>query len=158
MLIQNHQKASTIHRPRGEKIEKPKSESSPALDGFTTGANLTATIGIYGGSTLLGIGGAQELVFKSLFAGDETASAVASVVVGGLVGAGAGYAINKGLDKLGNAVSKTHGKKVSALAKTALIGVAGFESGEVAAACVGTIAAGGVLGGGAGLIADKFRN
>lgn len=131
--------------------------SSPVADGFTRGADWTASALIYGGSTLAGVGLASELVFKSLIGDEVTANAV-SLAVGGLVGLGTGFAINKGFDKVGNAISKEHGRKISTAAKAGLLALAGgTEGAEMLTATVGIVAAGGVVGGGVGLVASKFK-
>ncbi len=159
MLIQNGSSSPQIRKFRSLQPTTLAAESgsSPVGDGFTKGADWTASALIYGGTSLAGMGVASELVFKSLIADEMTAN-VASVVVGGLVGAGTGFAINKGLDKLGSAISKDHGRKISTAAKAGLLSLAGGSEGpEMLAATVGIVAAGGVVGGGVGLVASKFK-
>lgn len=162
MLIQKNTQRSFI-KPKttnavAEADTGSQKSSNPALDGFTKGANITTDLMLYGTSALAGMGAASEYVFQGLMPGDEMAANVASFVVGGIVGLGVAYAADKGIDKASNAMSKNHGDKIAAGFKTAVAGaITGVESPELAAATVGIIATGGVLGGGVGLIADKVK-
>ena len=107
------------HRPSNE--TKTEEHISPALDGFSYGANVGSDVVVGGGGIMAGMLAVGGLLYQTT--GNEALAIPVGLLAGGLAGLAGGRAVSRGLDAVGAKLDSSQPQRGALLAKTAAIGV-----------------------------------